>query len=166
MSKRTFYEHFDGKVGCLLACYAEASEQLLLRMQDTGRDLPPGVGRIEVRLADYLGALDLNPPLAVALLVEIQAAGEAGRRLRRESNQRFAAAIHDLVTEAIAELDLEGVPTPAELGTFDPVQSTALVGGLNEIILQHAETTPDVPFRTLAPAATRFVCAVLGVPTD
>ena len=37
---------------------------------------------------------------------------------------------------------------------------------MNELLLTHAEDHPDVPFRTLRPAALRFVEAVIGVESS
>jgi hypothetical protein len=102
-------------------------------------------------LETYLTFLDQAPQFASTLLIEVQRAGDEGRRTYRQSNLEFARLIRDSV--AADELR----PRPFELE-----QSIALVGGVNELLLTHAEDQPDVSFRRLAPAVLRFVEAVIG----
>ena len=155
VSKRTFYEFFPGKQECLLACYAEAGDALAEVLRAAAAAAPPGRERVAAGLDAYFAAMDANPQFAVALLVEIQAAGTPGRLLRREKTTAFAELIRGLAPGA-----------PDRAPALDRAQAIALVGGLYELALTHAETSPDRPFRTLAPAAFRFVSAVLGLPRE
>jgi len=151
VSKRTFYEHFHGKEDCLLACYVEDSNAMLAtlhRQLATGPGAGPGV--IHAVLEAYLGFLDRAAPTAATLLIEVQRSGAEGRRVYRRTNHEFAVLIRDSVAA--------GHPVAG----FDVDQSVALVGGVNELVLSHAEDHPGVPFSTLGPAILRFVRAVIG----
>jgi len=151
VSKRTFYEHFSGKEDCLLAGYVKGSAAMMAAVR---RELSLGAGQsnlIGSVLETYLGFLDRDPQLAATLLIEVQRSGAEGRRIYRRNNLELA----ELIRNQVARCD--GPP-----GSFDLDQSIALVGGINELILSHAEAAPTVPFRTLLPAMTRFVQAVVG----
>ena len=148
VSKRTFYEHFAGKEECLLACYGEAADIVIARVRDEALRELPGPGRIDRCLVAYLAALDQMPRLSEALLLEVQVAGAAGRRLRRERNQAWVRLLREL-------------SRPAELPA---ALALALVGGITELTVTHAEDAPGVPFGTLLPAALQFFHAVLSEP--
>ena len=150
VSKRTFYEHFADKEDVLLACYAESATMMLAAIR---RQLSAGPRSV---LNTYLTFLDRAPHLVGTLLVEVRRAGVEGRRLYRRNNVELALLLRD---------SLACDPPPARF-TLD--QAVALVGGLNELVLTHAEDSPDLPFQALVPAATRFVESVIspGVRRD
>jgi AcrR family transcriptional regulator len=152
VSKRTFYEHFDGKEDCLLACYVEASSTLMAAIRQQliaaqGDDSSLIRSVLEV----YLRFLDQAPQMAATLLIEVQRAGPRGRRIYRQANLEFIRLIRDSLSGAGLGL------APLELS-----QSIALVGGVNELVLTHAEDNPGASFQTLGPAVFRFIEAVLG----
>ena len=156
VSKRTFYEHFDDKEDCLLASYVEVSAEMTAAIR---QQLAAGPGAaptlIHAVLATYLGFLDRVPQLAGSLLIAVQRSGAAGRRVYRRTNEEFALLIRDSVAGG-----------RFGTGDFDLDQSVALVGGVNELVLTHAEDHPDVPFSVLGPALLRFVRSVIGVAAD
>ena len=152
VSKRTFYEHFTGKEDCLFSCYAEASDALATVVRAAAEKAASGPARVVAAIKAYVVALDSGGPLVAAMLSEIQATGGAGRELRRKKMSEFATLIRELVDED----SRRGV-----CATLDVPLSLALVGGLYELVVLHAETSPDVPFRSLAPAAERFILAIL-----
>jgi AcrR family transcriptional regulator len=150
VSKRTFYEHFDGKEACLLACYDQGSSAMMTAIRQQLSTGAGGPTLMRAVLETYLGFLDRAPQMAVTLLIEVQRSGAAGRRVYRRSNLEFAVLIRDSVAAG-------RIPTDG----FDLDQAVALVGGVNELVLTHAEDHPDVPFSTLTPAVLRFVRAVI-----
>jgi AcrR family transcriptional regulator len=152
VSKRTFYEHFSGKEECLFACYSEASDALAAVVRSAAEKAASGPARVVAAIHAYVVALDAGGPLAAAMVSEIQATGGPGRQLRRRKMQEFAALIRELVEED----SRRGI-----CATLDEPVSLALVGGLYELVVRHAETSPEVPFRSLAPAAERFILAIL-----
>src|SRR2546422_3600835 len=71
VSPKTFYEHFDDKLDCYLAAYDEFAAVLLARI---GEALEAGAtwdAFVTAALAAYLGALEREPDIARAFLVEI-----------------------------------------------------------------------------------------------
>lgn len=151
VSKRTFYEHFSSKQDCLLACYARANELLIAAMRTEAA--APGAGRpprLERLIDAYLQMLDESRAIAAALLVEITSAGAQGRRVRRETNLEMARML------------LEVSDSPAGGRRFDLDQAVALVGGVTELVLVHAESNPDRPFTDLRAAVVTFVSAVVA----
>jgi AcrR family transcriptional regulator len=152
VSKRTFYEHFTGKEDCLFACYSDSSDALAAVVREAAAHTGSGPQRVVAAIQAYFRALDASGPVVAAMLTEIQATGAAGRDLRRAKTHEFAALIRELVADDAAA----GTCAPLD----EPV-SLALVGGLYELGLSHAETSPEVPFSSLAPAAERYILAIL-----
>src|SRR5262249_48559574 len=54
VSKRTFYEHFETREGCLLALYESVSSRVLDELDSAVERIPRGEGRIEAGAAFYL----------------------------------------------------------------------------------------------------------------
>jgi len=152
VSKRTFYEHFTGKEDCLFSCYAEASDALVTVVRAAAAKAASGPARVIAAIHAYVVALDAGGPLVAAMLSEIQATGGAGRELRRAKMSEFATLIRELVEEDSRRGVCADIDVPVSL---------ALVGGLYELVVLHAETSPDVPFRSLVPALERFILAIL-----
>ena len=76
VSKKTFYEHFDDKLGCFLAAYEAASDELyehVTAAQDAAEADWPATTRAGIRA--YLRWLAAEPALARVFLIEIAAAG-------------------------------------------------------------------------------------------
>lgn len=157
VSKRTFYEHFSSKQECLLACYGQANALLMDGIRRAG-PAPDGAtpdadkrgtDRVERVLNAYLSMLDESRAIAAALLIEITSAGAEGRRVRREGNLEMAKALLEVVGRESGD------------ERFDLPQAIALVGGVTELVLLHAESRPDQPFTELRPAVLKFVQALL-----
>jgi AcrR family transcriptional regulator len=131
VSKRTFYEHFADREACFLACYAEGSELALRAVAEAARggDLWPE--RVHAATRAYLTTLQDHPALTRTLLVEILGAGPRALVLRREVLERFALLLRDLVEAARGERP--------EVRELTPAMSTALVGGINELVLATVE---------------------------
>jgi AcrR family transcriptional regulator len=156
VSKRTFYEHFTGKDDCLFSCYAEANDALATVVRAAAGRGGSGRAGVVAAVRAYFVALDAGGPLVAAMLTEVQATA-AGRELRRQKMHEFAALIRELVEDDAAR----GV-----CARLDVPVSLALVGGLYELGITHAETSPGVPFSSLAQAAERFILAVLRPPDE
>jgi AcrR family transcriptional regulator len=119
VSKKTFYEHFSDKLGCFLAAYEAASDELLAHMtaaqegtggagRETGSDpVSRGAGdadpgwleRTRAGIHAYLRWLAAEPALARVFLIEIAAAGPAALELRERMRDRYADRMRELQTQ-------------------------------------------------------------------
>ncbi|MGA3539983.1 TetR/AcrR family transcriptional regulator [Melissospora conviva] len=142
VSKRTFYEHFADKEECLMALYSDASAQLMNVLRSGGRPDRPWREQVEVIVTAYLALLDAVPAVSRIVLVEMQAAGARAYRLRQRSQLRVA--------ETLVEVVEAGRPANPEVAPLTPQLAIALVGGLNELLLQVVD-----PYRGLGPDSGR-----------
>lgn len=161
VSRRTFYELFDDKIGCLLATYDAVWDE-------TMRHVEAAVAPVEDRtwqerahagVRTYLRLMDAMPQLARVFIVELPASGPEAQRHIRTVHQRFATLITRVAEEQRADLpdDLE----------VDPLIATAIVGGVNEIVLQAlaAGERPYTPERERA-AMRLLLGAMQPLPAD
>ncbi|MGY8527453.1 TetR/AcrR family transcriptional regulator [Paracidovorax citrulli] len=146
VSRRTFYEHFEGRSDCLLALYTAASRQALVALREAIDPHRPWREQVENGLRAYLGHLGGNPTLLRTLLVEIWTLGSAGLAVRREVNREIAAFIQQAVRGAGASL-------PYEL-------ALGMVGAIHELILERIEAASGAPLDTLLPHVTELVSRV------
>ncbi|MFB9236479.1 TetR/AcrR family transcriptional regulator [Plantactinospora siamensis] len=162
VSKRTFYEHFADKEDCLLALYADSCDRLLEVLRGTGGPGQPWRDRVVAVVSAYLTALDEMPAVSRAVLVEMQAAGPRAYRLRQRTQRRFADALVELVATARR--------ADPELAELPPDMALALVGGINELLLEavdpYAGGAPGPGagsvFAALHGTVVRLVAAVLS----
>lgn len=156
VSKRTFYEHFSGKEDCLIGLYEHVTRNLMKVIRGAG-----GEEFVEWRVlvsngaAAFLSALDSMPDFSRTLLVEMQGAGERAFQMRQETLRRFAQTIVDLV-----EL---GRPSNPDMGPLTTSLALAIVGGINELLLQAIDkpSRPDRPFSALHGDLVMLISAVL-----
>ena len=155
VSKRTFYEHFADKETCFLALYSETTDALLALIGD---EVARADGGWDARLATaaraYFGRLAAEPELIRTGLIEIQAAGPAARALRRDVQRRYADMLRALSEEAAAE---DPSVTP-----LSPGLATAVVGGIDELMLEAVEAGEEVRLGELADVAVELIRACLG----
>ena len=154
VSKRTFYEHFESKQDCLLALYVASSERALARIADS---IDPSLdldAQIAKTTTVYFSSLRERPAVLRTLLVEILAAGQRGQEVRRLVNRRYA----DLLRKVVASAK----PDACGKHTLSSAMATAVVGGLNELILHAVEGGDLTRLRRLARPAAELVRAVVG----
>jgi AcrR family transcriptional regulator len=161
VSKRTFYEHFADKEECLMALYADACDQLMSVLRAAGSADQPWRERVRVAVTAYLSTLESLPAVNRMLLVEMQAAGPRAYRLRQEKQRQLADALVAIVEE--------GRPANPEIPPLSQALAIALVGGLNELLMQaidpYAQTdTSAAPLRSLNDTVVQLVSAVLTYP--
>ena len=131
VSKRTFYEHFADKEACFVAAYRELSEQTMQAIAAAVDFERPWDEQIAAAVRVYLGVLDSRPKLTRALFLGVHAAGARGIGLRREVLERFAELTRGFVAEARKR--------QPELRPLTPAMATAMVGGMNELMLLKVE---------------------------
>jgi AcrR family transcriptional regulator len=149
VSRRTFYEHFADKAECLIALYEVASAQALEVLKaaiDPKRDWHT---QVDQALNAYLSTLSCNPMLLRTLFIAILGLGPAGLQARRRANLELADFILSVVNDA-----RRAKPLPAEM-------ALAIVGGVNELILQAIEEDRADRLTELGGAAARLARSVI-----
>jgi len=153
VSRRTFYEHFEDKDACLLALCERLSEEVLALIA-AGYD-PEGdwVQELEQVTLAYLQNLQQRPALVRALYLEMLTLGPTGLAMRRRINERFTQFL-------IMQVELSRVK---EVGKrpLSPALATAVIGGINELIVQAIEEGRADRLVELQPTISEFVRAVL-----
>jgi AcrR family transcriptional regulator len=151
VSKRTFYQHFADKEACLMALYEQGCEHLIGVLGGASAD-GPWRDVVSDSVTAYLTALENMPAVSRTLLVEIQAAGPSAYRLRQQMQRRFADTIVGLTGRN------------PEVPPLAPDLAIALVGGINELLLQASDpyTGGGTSFTSLTGTIERLVFAVLS----
>lgn len=130
VSRRTFYEHFSTKAECLIALYGAASRNALKVLRGSIDPLHEWQTQVERALAAYLGCMAQNPVLMRTLFIEILGLGAEGLEARRRVNQEIA----DFMLGIVNGQGGNAPSTPLSAG-----MAMAVVGGINELVLQYIE---------------------------
>lgn len=152
VSRRTFYEHFQTKADCLIALYEAASLNALKVLRDAidpAHDWETQVGQA---MNAYFGCLAQNPVLMRTLFIEILGLGAPGLAARRRVNAQIAGFMLDIVN-AERSGRKRATPLTADI-------AMAVVGGINELVLQLIEQDRVSDLPQLAEPAVRLVRAV------
>ena len=145
ISRRTFYEYFEGREDCFLAAYEMIEAHVLDSMLAAPGADEPWPDRARARLAALLDALSRDAAVSRCFLVEPLAAGGAVAARYREAMQLLAAA-------------LRPEPPPSQLNM--EVRDQALIGGIATLIVRRLnaggparlpELLPDLVELALAP---------------
>ena len=149
VSRRTFYDNFQGKEDVFLAAYDEVTSRLLLRVKTAYEANEGIVARARESLRALLGFLAAEPAFADMCVVEALAAGPIVVE-HRNANLR---TLSDLIDETAAAAIPNATPP-------SPIIAQALVGGIFEVIYsrvltgRHAELPgllPGLVFTLLLP---------------
>jgi AcrR family transcriptional regulator len=149
VSRRTFYEHFSTKAECLIALYEAASHNALKVLRDA---ITPDHGweeQLERALGAYLGCMAANPVLMRTLFIEILGLGAEGLEARRRVNREIADFMLAVVNRG-GRADVS-----ADM-------AMAVVGGINELVLQAIEDGKVTELPQLTRTAAALVKAVAG----
>jgi AcrR family transcriptional regulator len=160
VSKRTFYEHFADKEECFLACYSHAAEGALHAVagaaEAAAADDAPWPERVRVTAHAYLVALQSRPTLTRTLLLEVHAAGTRALAVRRAVLERFADLLRSLVDDGRRQYP--------QLRPLRATMAVALVGGINELVLNAVERGDAARLSELEDTIVELVGAVLVGP--
>lgn len=131
VSRRTFYENFADKAECLTALYESASGNALAVLRGAINPQSDWQAQVEQALSAYFGALACNPVLLRTLFIEILGLGMPGLAARRRVNQQLV----DLMLEVVNNRP----GAPLRKAPLQPMMAMAVVGGINEMVLQAIE---------------------------
>jgi AcrR family transcriptional regulator len=153
VSRRTFYEHFTTKAGCLIALYEAASRNALKVLRESIDPQHQWQTQVERALAAYLGCMAQNPVLMRTLFIEILGLGTDGLAARRRVNQEIAEFMQTVVNGA------GGTALSADM-------AMAVVGGINELILQYIEQGRVALLLDLVTPSSQLLRAVTEAPAE
>ncbi len=138
MSRRTFYEHYEGRDACFMETLREAFDRLLGRV-DTAVTAagPDWEDRAVATTRALVGALEADRVLARVCVVSALGGGEDAIALRRETLNRLAAPLRDV-----------SVPGPAT----ELVLASAL-GGVWELVHRRLTDDPGASLTEIGEAA-------------
>jgi AcrR family transcriptional regulator len=145
ISRRTFYEYFEGKEDCFGAAYEMIEAHVLDSMLAAPGAGEPWPERVRARLAALLEALSRDGAVSRCFLVEPLAAGGDVAARYREAMQLLAGT-------------LRPEPPPSELDM--EIRDQALIGGIATLIVRRLnaggaarlpELLPDLVELALAP---------------
>ena len=151
VSKRTFYEHFDGKESCFLALYRLTSVSALRTLREAVQPDRPWQTQVEHALDAYFAHLAAGPGLVGTLFVEIHHLGPEGLRVRREVMAQFADFVLETVNGGPGS---GGVPLSQVL---TPTMALAAVGGIHELVMLAIERGEVDRLQELTPSASAVV---------
>ena len=151
VSRRTFYEHFDGKAECLVALYEAASHNALQVLRGALDPAQPWDAQVEHALSAYFDCLASNPVLMRTLYVEILGLGPAGLASRRRVNDEIAGFMLEVVNGGRGRRQ----PLSAQM-------AMAIVGAITELVLDCVERDRVPAIRQLVAPAAQLVRAVTG----
>lgn len=141
--RQAFYDNFADKD----ACYLEAFDFGVARLESivvaAAASEESWQGKLRAGLGALLDALDAEPDVGRALIVEVHAAGEEALAKRAAAMERIVA----FVDEARAEADEESPP---------PIAPEGIVAGIHAVVHSRLATGANDGFRELLPEFMYF----------
>ncbi|WP_292935866.1 TetR/AcrR family transcriptional regulator [Noviherbaspirillum sp.] len=149
VSRRTFYEHFTTKADCLIALYEAANRSALAVLREAIDPAQDWQEQVEKAMGAYFACLAQNPTLVRTLFVEILGLGAEGLAVRRRANEEIVAFMLQVINGGRKRK----APLSAEM-------AMAVVGGINELVLQAIERNRVGDLKALAAPAIALLQAV------
>ncbi|MFI5783084.1 TetR/AcrR family transcriptional regulator [Nocardia sp. NPDC051570] len=151
-SRRTFYQHFDGKEACFAALLMDTSRQILASVTAAIDPTAPWTTQIRQAIEEWFRANEARPALMLAWARDAQGLGAASRPLQLDMTGGFA----DLVL-AVCDTD-EFRATGAAPVSLPLV--ILLLGGLRELTTTIAEQ--GLPMSDITEVAVDAAITLLG----
>jgi AcrR family transcriptional regulator len=109
VSRKTFYQQFDGKDECFAVAYGEQMDRLLeVTLSAFEAEGPPWARRLRGALTALCAALAVNPAVARLCFVEGLGAGPATAARRREALDGFLPLFEAAPADALADSQFSG----------------------------------------------------------
>jgi AcrR family transcriptional regulator len=148
VSRRTFYEHFDGKEECFLAAYEALDTYIATLMDEAVQDQSEWSDQVAAALVAVIAFLASRPNFARLYLVEAAVVGEGMADAREKTARRFIA----LLEPGRKHRDV------------DPGIEEGLVGGIVTLLSRRVLSGEAAELDRFAPGVLEFVLApYLGV---
>jgi AcrR family transcriptional regulator len=151
VSRRTFYEHFATKAECFIALYEAANRNTLAVLRQAIDPAHEWQTQLDRALTAYLGSMAQNPALLRSLSMEILGLGAEGLAARRRVNQELCRFMLQVVNAGGGR---------ARKTPLTQDMAVAVIGGINELVLQAIEQGRAGKLADLAAPAGALVRAV------
>jgi AcrR family transcriptional regulator len=149
VSRRTFYEHFEGKDECFVAAFDTVTEQLRERVDEAYRAEDDWTAAISAAIAAMLAFLASEPNLARLAMVEALVAGPV-------VVERYDAAVQTFLP--YLQVGREGRPKAVLVRLSDSTEE-ALVGGMVSLVARRIVAGQTDQLESLLPDLLEFTVA-------
>ena len=148
VSRRTFYEHFDGKEECFAAAYEALDAYLAVLMGEAANAEAEWSDQVAAAFVALIGFLASRPNFARIYLLEAAVVGEAMAEAREKTAQRFIALLEP----------------GRRIREVDPGIEEGLVGGIVTLLGRRVLSGQAGELERFAPSVIEFALApYLGV---
>lgn len=154
-SRRTFYQHFADKQGCLLALIHDAHRRIVAAIAEAVDPTLPWTAQVRRAVETWIDGVRAHPEATLNWIRIMPALGTDARQLMRGTLAAYAELIHRLADSAPFIQD--GVRPPSAQET------TMLLGALRELIATTVEDGDDIS--SIVDVATDFIIRMLA-PVD
>jgi AcrR family transcriptional regulator len=149
VSRRTFYEHFDGKDECFVAAFDTVTQQLRERIEQAYKAADEWTEGIRAGIGAMLGFLAAEPNLARLAMVEALVAGPV-------VVERYDAAVQTFLP--YLEEGRKGRPKKVLARLSDSTEE-ALVGGMVSLVSRRIVAGQTEELESLLPDLVEFTLA-------
>jgi AcrR family transcriptional regulator len=130
VSRKTFYQQFEGKDECFALAYEHEMERLLeITISAFESEGPPWARRLRAALTALCAALAANPAVARLCFVEVLAAGPVTAERRRQAMRRLLPVFEAAPTDALTELPFEESLRMGRIGDLSEMLHQEIAGG-------------------------------------
>ncbi|HEX3323968.1 MAG TPA: TetR/AcrR family transcriptional regulator [Solirubrobacterales bacterium] len=137
--RQAFYDEFADKDVCYLEAFDFGVAQLEAVVSAAGAAEESWQGKLRAGLSALLEALEADPDLGRALLVEVHAAGPEGLKRRSQAMKR----VTDFIDSARHASEVSEAPPP--------IAAEGIVAGMHAVVHAKLATGEDEGFRKLLP---------------
>ncbi|TFV57176.1 TetR/AcrR family transcriptional regulator [Mycobacterium sp. PS03-16] len=124
-SRRTFYEHFDGREACYLALLAEAYADQVRQISAAVDAQSPWRVQVRQAIEAWIASAVSRSPLMVSAIRDLPSLGESARSLKRDVTENFITMV-----QALGDTDEFH---SAGIGPVSRPRVIMLLGGLQEL---------------------------------
>lgn len=142
--RQAFYDNFTDKDACYLEAFDFGVARLEATVVEAADDEVTWQGKLRAGLAALLDALDSEPDVGRALIVEVHAAGQEALERRADVMKRIAEFV-----DSARDVAVEGESPP-------PIAPEGIVAGIHAIVHARLATGATEGFRELLPEFMYF----------
>ena len=124
-SRRTFYEYFTDREGCLVALLADTNRRAVATISGAVDPAMPWEAQIRQAVQAWVANAESQPAVMLSWIRDVPALGMAARELQREVTESFIAMVRGL--SDTEELRAAGIPMVSRQ------RALMLIGGLREL---------------------------------